>query len=112
VLLQLLWLCSGLCSNQSTTSNQSQTTYLNHVPVKQVIPYQLPSGEEAPGRVKVSKPGRLVISASGKHIAAMDRNSLFVWAAGSSAAGKRAKPLNLPHTKPYTVRQFEAGRHD
>uniref|UniRef100_A0A383VBL7 WD repeat-containing protein 75 second beta-propeller domain-containing protein n=1 Tax=Tetradesmus obliquus TaxID=3088 RepID=A0A383VBL7_TETOB len=73
-----------------------------------VIPYQLPSGEEAPGRVKVSKAGRLVISASGQHVAAVDRNSLFVWAAGSSAAGRRAKPLNLPHTKPYTCAAFDA----
>jgi hypothetical protein len=71
---------------------------------QQVIPYQLSSSEEAAGRVKVSKAGRLFISASGQHVAAIDRNSLFVWAAGSSAAGKRAKPLNLPHTKAYTVR--------
>ncbi|KAF8061314.1 ycf24 [Scenedesmus sp. PABB004] len=71
-----------------------------------VVPFALPSGEEAPGRVKTSRAGRLVLSPSGAHVGAIDRNSLFVWPAAPPPGGaaRRAKPLNLAHTKPYTVR--------
>jgi hypothetical protein len=70
----------------------------------QVVPYLIPSGTEGPGKIKTSTAGQLVVSPSGRYVAVLDRHSCFVWAAGSSATGSRAKPLNLPHTKPYTVR--------
>lgn len=69
----------------------------------QVVPYLIPSGQEGGGKVKTSTAGQLVISPSGRYVAVIDRHSCFVWAAGASATGSRAKPLNLPHTKPYTV---------
>ncbi|KAF6265630.1 WD40-repeat-containing domain protein [Scenedesmus sp. NREL 46B-D3] len=72
-----------------------------------VIPCQLPSGKEAAGRVRVSKAGGLFISESGRHVGIIDKNSLFVWAAGNSTTGKRKKLFNLPHTKPYTCAAFD-----
>lgn len=69
----------------------------------QVVPYLIPSGTEGPGKIKTSTAGQLVVSPSGRYVAVLDRHSCFVWAAGTSATGNRAKPLNLPHTKPYTV---------
>lgn len=69
----------------------------------QVVPYLIPSGQEGPGKIKTSTAGQLVISPSGRYVAVIDRHSCFVWAAGASATGSRAKPLNLTHTKPYTV---------
>lgn len=69
----------------------------------QVVPYLIPSGQEGPGKIKTSAAGQLVLSPSGRYVAVIDRNSCFVWAAGASSTGARAKPLNLTHTKPYTV---------
>lgn len=69
----------------------------------QVQAYLLATGEEQQGRIKTSKAAQLVISPTGTHVAAIDKNSLFVWAAGSITASGRAKPLNLSHTKAYTV---------
>jgi hypothetical protein len=71
--------------------------------VLQVVPYLIPSGQEGPGKIKTSTAGQLVISPSGSYVAVIDRHSCFVWAAGASATGSRAKPLNLTHTKSYTV---------
>lgn len=68
-----------------------------------MVPWLLPSGTEGPGKIKTSCPGQLVLSPSGQHVATIDKHSCFVWAAGASATGRRAKPLNLTHTKPYTV---------
>jgi hypothetical protein len=73
------------------------------LPYAQVVPYLIPSGQEGGGKIKTSTAGQLVISPSGRYVAVIDRHSCFVWAAGASATGSRAKPLNLPHTKPYTV---------
>lgn len=81
------------------------------VRLAQVIPCQLPSGKEAAGRVRVSKAGGLFISESGRHVGIIDKNSLFVWAAGNSTTGKRKKLFNLPHTKPYTVRVHAECQH-
>eukprot|EP00878_Enallax_costatus_P013093 GHUV01013681.1.p1 GENE.GHUV01013681.1~~GHUV01013681.1.p1 ORF type:complete len:298 (+),score=25.60 GHUV01013681.1:581-1474(+) len=71
-----------------------------------VVSYLLSTGEEQPGRLKTSRSVQLVISPLGHHVAAVDRNSLFVWAAGSWTAAGRSKPLNLVHTKPYTCAAF------
>lgn len=44
--------------------------------------------------------GPLALSATGSLCATVDKHSLFVWRTGTDVH----QPLNLTHTKPYTVR--------
>jgi hypothetical protein len=74
-----------------------------------VVPLLLGTGAVGDGKIKTSAPGPLVISPSGHYVAALDKHSCLVWpaaaaaGAGGGAAGRKPRPLNLPHSKPYTV---------
>lgn len=71
-----------------------------------LLSLQLPSGAPAPSGVRPRGPLRgVAASPSGRLLAAPDRYSLWVWAAGGDG-GRR--PANFHHVRPYTVRGARA----
>ena len=92
-----------LCTTSTALAMPAHThnTLARHTHTRtQVRALQLPAGDVLPGRLKTRAAGRLFVSPSGSAVATIDRNSLFVWAAGSDLQGK---PLNLNHVRAYTV---------
>lgn len=64
-----------------------------------VLAYDLLAGKAGRTAMKTRSPAPVVCSAAGGLVATHDRHSLFVWRAGHEIL----QPLNLHHTKPYTV---------
>ena len=74
--------------------------------IPQVIAYDISKGKAGKTAMKLSSSRRLFcnghssgVSRAQTFVATFDKHSLFVWRAGDEIY----QPLNLHHTKPYTV---------